>query len=108
VSVEDDLNQLLVKFSLSQNYPNPFNPITTIKYSIPRSTEYYSVQQVTLKIYDVLGREVTTLVNKEEQPGNYEVVFNGANLPSGTYFYKLIAKFSDSQVEKRGKVMVMR
>lgn len=86
------------RFNLLQNYPNPFNPSTKIKYSIPHSTEYYSVQQVTLKIYDILGREVTTLVNKEQEPGNYELVFNAAKLPSGTYFYKVTSgKYSETK-----------
>ncbi|MBU0474707.1 MAG: T9SS type A sorting domain-containing protein [Bacteroidetes bacterium] len=86
-------------FSLSQNYPNPFNPSTIIKYSIPRSTEYYSVQQVQLKVYDILGREVAMLVNKEQKAGNYEVNFNASKLSSGVYFYKLQAG-SFSQTKK--------
>lgn len=77
------------KFSLSQNYPNPFNPSTTIKYSIPSSTEYYSVLQTTLKVFDILGRKVATLVNKQQNAGNYEVVFNASSLSSGVYFYRL-------------------
>jgi len=85
----DDNNLNNIKFNLSQNYPNPFNPSTTIKYSIPRSTEFYSVARTTLKIYDILGREVATLVNKQQQAGNYEVNFNANNLSSGIYFYKL-------------------
>ncbi len=72
-------------FSLMQNYPNPFNPNTTIKFSIPHS------QFVTLKVYDILGREVATLVNEEKLHGNYEVKFDGSALPSGTYFYRLQA-----------------
>ncbi|NOX64828.1 MAG: T9SS type A sorting domain-containing protein [Chlorobi bacterium] len=93
--VNDEGNALPDQFELAQNYPNPFNPSTTIKYSIPRSTEYYSVQQTTLKVYDILGREVATLVNKDQKPGNYEVQFNsssasgGQGLPSGIYFYRL-------------------
>src|SRR5690606_1466374 len=74
-------------FSLSQNYPNPFNPKTSIEYKVG-STEY-----VTLKVYDVLGREVATLVNEVKQPGIYEVEFNPAsgigNLSSGVYYYQL-------------------
>ena len=70
-------------FELKQNYPNPFNPVTTINYSIP------SNGNVKLKIYDILGREVATLVNETKAPGNYEVNFNAANLPSGVYFYRL-------------------
>lgn len=72
-------------FLLQQNYPNPFNPSTTIKFSIPHS------QFVTLKVYDLLGREVTTLVNEEKLPGNYEVKFDGGNLSNGVYFYRLKA-----------------
>lgn len=80
-------------FSLQQNFPNPFNPYTTMQFSIPHS------QFVTLKVYDMLGREVTTLVNEEKLPGNYEVKFDGSNLPSGTYFYRLQAG-SFSQTKK--------
>ena len=86
--VEVNIN-LPEKYLLYQNYPNPFNPSTTIKYSIPRSTEYYSVQQTTLKVFDILGREVATLVNKQQNAGNYEVIFNASNLSSGVYFYRL-------------------
>ncbi|MGQ9799875.1 MAG: FG-GAP-like repeat-containing protein, partial [Ignavibacterium sp.] len=80
------------KFLLEQNYPNPFNPVTKIKYSIPGSTEYYSVlQNVILKIYDVLGNEVATLVNEEQPAGRYEIEFdaNKYGLSSGVYFYQL-------------------
>lgn len=73
------------KFQLSQNYPNPFNPSTSIQYTIGNK------QFVTLKIYDVLGREVKVLVNKELEPGSYSVYFSGSNFPSGIYFYKLTA-----------------
>ena len=76
-------------YYLYQNYPNPFNPSTTIKYSIPRSTEFYSVPQTTLKVYDLLGNEIATLVNEEQKAGNYEVNFNAKKLSSGVYFYKL-------------------
>ena len=70
-------------FYLSQNYPNPFNPKTTIKYTIPKTG------LVTLKIYDVLGKEIMTLVNETIAAGNYEVEFNGSNLSSGVYFYRI-------------------
>ncbi|MBM3712836.1 MAG: CHAP domain-containing protein [Actinobacteria bacterium] len=72
-------------YSLFQNYPNPFNPTTTISYSIPR-TEF-----VTLKVFDMLGREVATLVNEEKLPGNYEEKFDGTNFPSGVYLYRMQA-----------------
>ena len=84
----DNLDENLpVTYSLQQNYPNPFNPSTRIDYTIPKSSF------VTIKIYDVLGREVAALVNKEKHEGNYEVNFDAAefNLPSGIYFYQLIA-----------------
>ena len=67
-----------------QNFPNPFNPSTTIYYSIPE------ISFVTLKVYDVLGIEITTLVNEEKPAGSYEVEFSAAGgLPSGVYFYLL-------------------
>ncbi len=71
------------QFVLEQNYPNPFNPATKIKYSIPSS------ELVTLKVYDVLGKEVATLINRQQAAGNYEVEFNGSNLASGIYMFKL-------------------
>jgi hypothetical protein len=70
-------------YSLSQNYPNPFNPATTINYQIPLAGH------VSLKVYDILGREVATLVNEEISAGNYEIKFDGSHLSSGVYFYTL-------------------
>ena len=75
----------LKQFILFQNYPNPFNPTTTIKYSIPKASF------VTIKVYDVLGKEIATLVKEEKPTGNYEINFNGDNLSSGIYFYQLRA-----------------
>ena len=72
-------------FSLGQNYPNPFNPTTTISYSLPVKLE------VELVIYNALGESVMQLVNEEKPAGSYEVNFNATNLPSGIYFYKLLA-----------------
>lgn len=72
-------------FSLDQNYPNPFNPLTTIVYALPKSTN------VRLTVFDVLGREVRTLVNERKQPGRYETTFNATNLASGVYLYRLQA-----------------
>lgn len=74
-----------VAFSLEQNYPNPFNPVTTIEYSIPKSSF------VTLKIYDMLGNEIKKLVNEQKSPGYYRVDFNGSKMASGIYFYRLEA-----------------
>src|SRR5205085_12286756 len=78
-------NSAPVTFSLSQNYPNPFNPLTTIKYSLPKDLK------VTIKIYDLLGREVNTLVNDFKKAGYYEVKFDGSNFASGVYFYRIEA-----------------
>ncbi|MBU0473335.1 MAG: cellulase family glycosylhydrolase [Bacteroidetes bacterium] len=91
------------EYKLSQNYPNPFNPSTTIKYSIPRSTEYHSVQHTSLKVFDILGREVATLVNKHQKAGNYEIIFNAASLSSGVYFYRLQ---SGSFVESKKLILI--
>lgn len=101
-------------FNLAQNYPNPFNPSTTIQYTIPyfvdrnsaslQNNEQFgeSLYKVTIKVYDILGREVTTLVDKEQQPGNYAVVFNANSvnrkLSSGSYFYRLtVGSFSKTK-----------
>ncbi|MEJ2617245.1 MAG: T9SS type A sorting domain-containing protein [Ignavibacteriaceae bacterium] len=85
VNIEDGDNKLLDDYNLSQNYPNPFNPKTTIKYFLPNSSF------VTLKVYDILGKEITTLVNERKSAGNYSVNFNASNLPSGVYFYRMQA-----------------
>jgi hypothetical protein len=77
--------QVPSKFTLSQNYPNPFNPSTTIRYELPKSAE------VKLSVYDVLGREVSVLVNERKDPGVHEFKFDGLNLASGVYLYRLIA-----------------
>jgi len=92
-SKEIEVIRIAASFSLEQNYPNPFNPTTSIQYAIS------SRQFVTLKVYDILGNEVVTLVNEEKQPGSYEVEFsakggsasggNAYSLPSGIYFYQL-------------------
>ncbi|GIV45288.1 MAG: hypothetical protein KatS3mg036_0106 [Ignavibacterium sp.] len=91
--VEDE-KQVPTEFSLEQNYPNPFNPSTKIKYVIPNGVR----NLVTLKIYDILGNEVATLVNEEKPAGIYEVEFNASQLSSGIYFYKINAgSFSDTK-----------
>jgi hypothetical protein len=79
------------EFVLYQNYPNPFNPNTTIKYEIPNVETTQRVVFTTLKVYDVLGNEVATLVNEEKQSGVYEVEFDASSLASGMYLYKLQA-----------------
>ena len=84
-SVNYEYPTVKINFKLEQNYPNPFNPKTTITYSLPKSGF------VTLKIYDLLGREVTTLVNEEKHIGTAKVTWNAQNKPSGIYFYKITA-----------------
>ncbi|MBL1214749.1 MAG: T9SS type A sorting domain-containing protein [Ignavibacteriae bacterium] len=84
-------------FSLSQNYPNPFNPTTKIKFSTspfnpsPYQGEGNRERLVTLKVYDILGNEIATLVDEKKPPGNYEVEFDAGGLASGTYIYQLKA-----------------
>jgi len=80
-------------YAIEQNYPNPFNPSTTIKYQLPQNG------LVTLKIYDILGKEVATLVNSEQQAGRYEVNFNATNLASGVYLYRI--KVNDYMAVKK-------
>jgi hypothetical protein len=74
------------QYSLSDNYPNPFNPVTNIGYELPNDAF------VKIRIFDILGREVSMLVNEFKSAGRYIVTFNASNLPSGIYFYKLEAK----------------
>lgn len=86
------LNNVPAEYKLSQNYPNPFNPVTKIKFSIVNS------ERVKLIIFDVMGREVQTLVNEKLQSGSYETSFDGSMLSSGVYFYKLISEsFTDTK-----------
>jgi hypothetical protein len=85
-SGENEVMVIPSEFSLSQNYPNPFNPITMIKYSIPRKS------RVSLKVYDLLGREVATLFEGTHIAGSYTVYFNGSDLSNGVYFYRLETK----------------
>ena len=86
------LNSLPSEFNLHQNYPNPFNPKTIINYEL--GIKNY----VSLKLYDVLGNEVVTLVNEKQSTGSYKVEFDGSNFASGMYFYKLEAgNFSETK-----------
>jgi hypothetical protein len=91
-------------YELNQNFPNPFNPTTKIKYSIPNviSTEGRNLK-VVLKVYDILGNEVATLVNEEKQAAYYEIEFNGANLPAGVYTYRLI---TENYIETRKMILL--
>ena len=104
IEIEEYFNSYL-NYNLSQNYPNPFNPATKIKYSVPSITlrQAQTDIRVTLKVYDLLGRVVATLVNEEKPAGEYEVEFDGNNLPSGIYFYQLKA---GSYAETRKMVLL--
>jgi len=88
-SIGKPVGQISSEFALHQNYPNPFNPETTIEYNIPGAIQGSKISKVTLKIYDILGREMKTLVNANLTPGNYKIKFNATELSSGIYFYTL-------------------
>jgi hypothetical protein len=91
-AVDEHGNLLPDTYVLQQNYPNPFNPSTNIQYAIPGSG------LVSLRVYDMLGQEVATLVNEHQEAGSYRVEFNGEDLPSGTYFYRMQAgEFSQAR-----------
>jgi len=85
LSIDTQMPEIPIEFSLSQNYPNPFNPSTRINYTIPLGTK------VRLAVYDLLGKEVAVLVDSYKEAGSYTVEFNGTNLPTGVYFYNLQA-----------------
>jgi hypothetical protein len=105
VGIKRTGNNISNKFSLKQNYPNPFNPSTKIKFEIPLSplSERGVGGFVTLKIFDLLGREVAILVNEQLEPRTYEVEWSGTNYPSGVYFYKLV---TDEFTESRRMVLL--
>jgi len=89
-SVGNADDDFLISYKLEQNYPNPFNPTTKIKYVIP-NVGASLMKPVQLKVYDILGNEIATLVNEEKPAGNYEVEFDGGKLSSGVYFYRMQA-----------------
>ncbi len=97
-NIDDEVNTNHLDFRLEQNYPNPFNPVTNINFYIS------SNQFVSLKVYDLLGREAADLVNEEKSAGSYEVIFDGSSLSSGVYLYRL--QTSDYNVTK--KMMLIR
>jgi len=99
---EDDNSFNPNDFSLDQNYPNPFNPTTSIGFRIAE------FGFVSLKVYDILGREVATLVNEDKHAGNYEVEFNGSGLSSGIYFYKLSVSALPSQDRQAGNYVSVK
>lgn len=77
--------QLPIQFILSQNYPNPFNPTTQISYTLPKAST------VTLTVYDILGQQRAMLVNEKQEAGEHSVSWNALNIPSGVYFYRIVA-----------------
>ena len=81
----DEYGSFPAEYTLEANYPNPFNPSTTIAYSVPKDS------RITLRVFDLYGREVATLVSGAQHAGGYRVAFNASDLPSGLYFYRLEA-----------------
>jgi hypothetical protein len=86
-----------LRYELAQNYPNPFNPTTTIRFDVPNSS------QITLKVYDILGKEIATLVDEKKEPGSYQVQFGRGNISSGIYIYQM---HSNNYVQTRKMVIV--
>lgn len=82
---EEEIYEIPTTYYLTQNYPNPFNPSTKIRYSVPQSSN------VVIKVFDILGNEIETLVNEDKSVGSYEITWYADNLPSGIYFYQLQA-----------------
>ncbi|MCX6165869.1 MAG: T9SS type A sorting domain-containing protein [Ignavibacteriae bacterium] len=97
ITTINNTSENIISYKLFQNYPNPFNPNTIIRFQIKDS------RLVTLKVYDILGKEVATLVNEKQSPGVYEVTFDGSQFPSGIYFYKLE---TDSYRETKRMLMI--
>jgi len=105
--IEYLMSQLPKEYSLKQNYPNPFNPTTTIIYGLPK------LSHVDIRIYDLLGREVTTLVNDNQEAKHYKVIWDakdrlGNSVPSGMYLYRIVAKSGDRTFVKTRKLLLMR
>ncbi len=87
--VDEITNNIPSEYTLYQNYPNPFNPTTIIKYSLPNVVDVNFSSHTKLMVNDILGKEVATLINEQQKPGNYQLHFNGENLASGIYYYQL-------------------
>jgi len=98
VGIEDKISGTANAYILEQNYPNPFNPTTTIQFSVPKQSF------VTLRIYDILGKNIMKLVDDELQPGEYKINFDADNLSSGIYFYQL----NSSEFVSVRKMMLIR
>jgi glucuronoarabinoxylan endo-1,4-beta-xylanase len=102
--VENAASQIPVVFNLEQNYPNPFNPSTVIKYAVPYEA------QVSIKVYNIAGQEVASLMNGTQASGSYQVSMNASNLPSGMYIYRMNAVSSDGkhQFSTTKKMMLLK
>ncbi|MFO7447517.1 MAG: T9SS type A sorting domain-containing protein [Ignavibacteriaceae bacterium] len=104
--VNNTLNELASQvpeqFALNQNYPNPFNPATTISYQVPENSF------VNLKVYDILGKEIVTLINEEKPAGYYKLNFNGADLASGVYFLRMISKSAQKEFTDIKKMVFLK
>ena len=107
IGIHQNISSIPNEIRLYQNYPNPFNPETKIRFNIPPFNPplvKVGSGMVTLKIYDITGKEIQTLVNEQLQPGSYEVTFDGSDLPSGVYFYRLTTEgFSETK-----KMVIMK
>ena len=88
ISIHRISMELPTKYELFQNYPNPFNPETKIRFDIPENFKF-KFSNLKLVVYDILGKEIETLVNESLNPGTYEVNWNASQIPSGIYFYRL-------------------
>ncbi|MDD5363197.1 MAG: YCF48-related protein [Ignavibacteria bacterium] len=100
VGIISDENDMPRSYSLKQNYPNPFNPVTKIRFDIPKDSRILGNDKVLLKVFDMLGREIKTLVNESLKPGSYETTFDGSNLNSGVYFYQLLINNKQLAIKK--------
>jgi Tfp pilus assembly protein PilX len=89
-------------FKLNQNYPNPFNPVTIINYQLQSSSD------VKLTVYDVLGKEIETLINKKQSAGSYNITFNATGLASGIYYYRIEALSLDENFIQTRKMMILK
>ncbi len=110
IGIQKPGTEIPEQFVLYQNYPNPFNPTTKIKFDIPLSRGVSEGRGVFTKlvIYDILGREITTIVNEQLQPGTYEVEWDASNYPSGVYFYKLIVTDASTPLSISKKMVLLK
>jgi hypothetical protein len=107
IGINPQNSKVPAEFRLYQNYPNPFNPVTTIKFDVPSNVKHETAN-VKLIIYDVLGRETTTLVNEQLKPGSYEVKWDGSSNASGIYFYRLTARDASTPINITKKMVLAK